>query len=92
MLTKDNLAKRNWPGNLSCVFCDHEETINHLFCECIFAKTLWHIITPALGVKKPSNMQNGMGRWMRSCPNNLKSQFIVGVAAVFWSIYMVVKK
>jgi hypothetical protein len=31
ILTKDNLAKRNWHGNKSCVFCHHDETIKHLF-------------------------------------------------------------
>lgn len=30
-LTKDNLSKRNWNGCKKCVFCDHNESINHLF-------------------------------------------------------------
>jgi hypothetical protein len=32
ILTKDNLARRNWQGNKKCVYCHHYETINHLFC------------------------------------------------------------
>ena len=31
VLTRDNLAKRNWNGNKKCSFCDSEETLNHLF-------------------------------------------------------------
>ena len=31
LLTKDNLAKRNWHGSLQCCFCQHNETIKHLF-------------------------------------------------------------
>ena len=31
ILTKDNLAKRNWNGSQRCCFCDHDETIQHLF-------------------------------------------------------------
>jgi hypothetical protein len=31
ILTKDNLAKRNWHGNKRCAFCHQEETIKHLF-------------------------------------------------------------
>ena len=31
ILTKDNLAKRNWHGSKKCVFCHHDETIQHLF-------------------------------------------------------------
>ena len=28
ILTKDNLAKRNWQGSKKCVFCHHDENIN----------------------------------------------------------------
>jgi hypothetical protein len=31
ILTKDNLAKRNWQGTKTCCFCYKEETIRHLF-------------------------------------------------------------
>jgi hypothetical protein len=31
ILTKDNMVKRNWLGNPSCIFCDQLETIDHLF-------------------------------------------------------------
>ena len=34
ILTKDNLAKRNWNGCKKCVFCDSEESIDHLFFTC----------------------------------------------------------
>ena len=30
ILTKDNLAKRNWYGSKKCVFCHKDETIKHL--------------------------------------------------------------
>jgi hypothetical protein len=34
ILTKDNLARRNWKGNKLCVFCSKRETIRHLFFDC----------------------------------------------------------
>jgi hypothetical protein len=34
ILTKDNLRKRNWQGDPSCVFCECVETIAHLFFQC----------------------------------------------------------
>jgi hypothetical protein len=40
ILTKDNLAKQNWHGNQSCVFCHHDETIKHLFFQCRFARSI----------------------------------------------------
>lgn len=30
ILTKDNLLKRGWTGDSTCVFCGGEETVNHL--------------------------------------------------------------
>jgi hypothetical protein len=47
ILTKNNLAKRNWHGNKSCVFCHHDETIKHLFFQCRFARSIWSIIQVA---------------------------------------------
>ena len=41
ILTKDNLAKRNWNGCKKCVFCDSKESIDHLFFTCPFAHLLW---------------------------------------------------
>jgi hypothetical protein len=38
VLTKDNLSRSNWRGGKQCVFFAQEETIQHLFFECHFAK------------------------------------------------------
>ena len=38
ILTKDNLSKINWVGNTRSCFCDHNESIKHLFLECPLAK------------------------------------------------------
>jgi hypothetical protein len=35
VLTKDNLAKCNWQGNKKCVFCNSDESIQHLFLTAI---------------------------------------------------------
>uniref|UniRef100_A0A8R7TBU0 Reverse transcriptase zinc-binding domain-containing protein n=1 Tax=Triticum urartu TaxID=4572 RepID=A0A8R7TBU0_TRIUA len=34
--TRDNLCKRNWPGNPTCSFCHNIETADHLFFGCVF--------------------------------------------------------
>lgn len=44
VLTKDNLAKKNWKGGLTCCFCRKDETINHLFFECHLARFIWTIL------------------------------------------------
>jgi hypothetical protein len=52
-LTKDNLAKRNWTGCKSCAFCAHDESIQHLFIDCHFAKFLWRTGHITFGIHGP---------------------------------------
>jgi hypothetical protein len=44
ILTKDNLVKRNWNGNIMCCFCNNFETVQYLFFDCVLAKFLWGVI------------------------------------------------
>jgi hypothetical protein len=44
ILTKDNLARRNWHGSKKCKFCHHDETIKHLFFQCSFARSIWSTV------------------------------------------------
>jgi hypothetical protein len=48
VLTKDNLAKRNWNGVKQCYFCHENETIKHLFYECYYAEFMWGLSNLAL--------------------------------------------
>jgi zinc-binding in reverse transcriptase len=41
ILTKDNLCKRNWTGDITCVFCSAPESVDHLFFKCPFISTFW---------------------------------------------------
>jgi hypothetical protein len=41
ILTKDNLARRQWQGDRKCCFCSSQESIQHLFFDCHFAKFVW---------------------------------------------------
>jgi hypothetical protein len=35
VLTKDNLAKKNWKRSQQCVYCNMNEIIHHLFLDCL---------------------------------------------------------
>ena len=56
ILTKDNLAKRNWQGNQQCYFCHENEMIQHLFSDCRFTRMVWASVYAAWGIPKPHNM------------------------------------
>jgi hypothetical protein len=40
VLTKDNLAKKNWKGSQQCVCCNMNENIQHQFLYCPSAKMI----------------------------------------------------
>ena len=58
ILTKDNLAKRNWQGNKTFCFCHVLEIIRHLFFECRLVRMVWGLIHLAFGIRKPSSVSN----------------------------------
>lgn len=41
ILTKNNLHKRGWQGNLNCQFCHKNKTVSHLFLRCTVAHQIW---------------------------------------------------
>uniref|UniRef100_A0A453HI59 Reverse transcriptase zinc-binding domain-containing protein n=2 Tax=Aegilops tauschii subsp. strangulata TaxID=200361 RepID=A0A453HI59_AEGTS len=64
ILTKDNLLRRSWIGSSRCCFCDHTETIKHLFLECPLAKLLWRSIHIAFNVHPPTSINTLFGTWL----------------------------
>jgi hypothetical protein len=72
ILTKDNLAKRNWQGCVKCCFCDQDETIQHLFISCPFTKMIWRIIYMAFNIPPPSNITNMFGNWLNGVAKKTK--------------------
>jgi hypothetical protein len=61
ILTKDNLSKCNWNDRNKCVFCDHEELINHLSFECPFPRLVWRVIHFTFNIAPPINCANLFG-------------------------------
>ena len=87
LLTKDNLAKRNWQGNTRCHFCGQPETIEHLFLSCPFAKLVWRIVFCTYNIPPPSNITNMFGNWLNGVDKKTKTMIRIGVPAICWSIW-----
>jgi len=64
ILTKDNLAKKNWSGSKKCCFCDLNETIQHLFFDCQHAKIIWRVVQVATGLTPPKSMTHMLRNWL----------------------------
>ena len=73
VLTKDNLARQNWQRNKRCVFCDRNETIQHLFFNCHFANDMWWLIYCCFGLRPPRSLSHVFGNWLMGWIQKLNS-------------------
>ena len=87
ILTKDNLAKRNWHGCKKWYFCDQDETIQHLFITCPLARMVWRVVFLAFNLIPPTSITNMFGNWSRGVNKKENVQIRVGVCALLWAIW-----
>jgi hypothetical protein len=88
ILTKDNLAKRQWKGCTRCSFCSEHESIQHLFFDCPMARLMWMTISVTFGIKSPTNTADLFGPWLASFPRRQRALVLVGVAAFCWALWL----
>jgi hypothetical protein len=85
--TKDNLLKRNWLGSASCQFCQENETISHLFFECVAAKFVWSTVAMSIGASdRPGSFTQFFWWFPRLIPASRNVQ-IAGLAVKCWVIW-----
>jgi hypothetical protein len=87
ILTKDNLAKRNWTGSRRCSFCDHDESIKHLFLDCPMAKILWRSVHIAFNITPPNTINTLFGTWLDGIDSETARHIRVGVCALLWAVW-----
>jgi hypothetical protein len=88
ILTKDNLVKRNWHGNVKCCFCDSNETTQHLFFDFALAKFIWRVMNITFGLSTPINIRQVFDGWVHGMNNKDRKLLLVGVGAMLWSIWL----
>ena len=87
ILTKDNLIKRKWKGEKTCAFCTEEESVQHIFFECLTTKYIWNLLAYSLGADcRPSNMEQ-YWVWVNKFLPQSPQMHAVGLAAVYWAIW-----
>jgi hypothetical protein len=86
ILTKDNFIKQNWQCETTCVFCEKEESIQHLFFECHMAKLIWRLIHLTFGLSPPMNVTNLFDNWLSNFDKKDVKQIRVGVCAIVWAL------
>ena len=88
ILTKDNLAKRNWQGSTTCSFCSENETIRHLFFDCRFARVVWGLIYLTFSITKPFSVTSMFGAWLCGFHKRLTNIALLGAAITVWAIWL----
>ena len=82
ILTKDNLAKKNWKGSKKFCGCNSNETIKYLFLDCPYVRMVWRIIFFATGLSQPISIRHMFGSWLSNPNKKIRNLIWIGVAAV----------
>ena len=88
VLTKDNLARRQWKGSIKCCFCNFDETIQHLFFDCQLARIIWRIVHVSFNITPPMNILHMFNGWLIGLNKKLMYKILVGASAVCWAIWL----
>ena len=88
ILTKDNLARRNWHGSKKCVFYSNDETIKHHFFQCEFARSIWSAIQIGSTLYPPRSVENIFVNWLNGVDPRFKLLIRVEAIAVIWSLWL----
>ena len=82
------IAKRIWHGNQQCCFCHENETIQHLFFDCRFARLGWATAYAAWGLPRPHSVDDMFGNWLDGIQSNLKPLILLGASILCWPLWL----
>jgi hypothetical protein len=71
------------------LFCDQEETIQHLFIQCPYARIIWQIVYLSFNISSPLSIAHMFGNWLNGIEKHEKANIRVGVCAVLTVIWHV---
>ena len=69
-------------------FCQHDETITHLFFRCEFARSIWSAIQIGSTLHPPRTVANIFGNWLNGVDPRFKLFSRVGAITVIWSLWL----
>jgi hypothetical protein len=64
LATVDNLNKKVLNKPVQCCFCSEDESISHLFFECVVAKTIWKMMSEILGFEVGGDYLSVASKWI----------------------------
>jgi hypothetical protein len=88
VLTKDNLVKRRWKGSLKCCCCNIDESIQHLFFDCTYARLVWRIIQVSFNISPPLNIQHMFNGWVQGIDKKIMYKILIGACTLRWAMWL----
>jgi hypothetical protein len=88
ILTKDNLARRQWQRDRKCCFYSSNESIQYLLLDCHFAKFIWRIVHVSFNLIPLTSVHNLFIGWLEGIIRKLKYLILVGASAICWTIWL----
>lgn len=86
VLTRDNLNKRMYIECTTCLFCQEQENVTHLFFDCCVARKIWSDLEVKVGAKIGNNFLDIASCWL--CNKKFLARNMLSTA-IFWSIWKV---
>jgi hypothetical protein len=83
-LTQENLEKRRAVDDMTCLFCNERESVNHLLFECVVAHKAWGVISAVLGFDIRLNYESIAKRWL--CNTKFGIANVINLA-VCWGLW-----
>jgi hypothetical protein len=69
------------------VLCDEDESINHLFFQCHFARLVWRVVHFTFNTAPPTNCTNMLENWLNGIDKDTNAGIQVGTCAIVWSLW-----
>jgi hypothetical protein len=69
LATVDNSNRKGCKKDTHCCYCGENESISHLFFECVVAKVIWSYISDLIGIEVGGDYVSVASKWLNKEKN-----------------------
>jgi hypothetical protein len=86
LLTRDNLSKRRQVDDFTYLFCNEQESIHHLFFDCVVSRFLWESISSCFNKDLGADFESVARWWIREKRNHVLNILSSATMWIIWTI------